>query len=160
MLVIQHNCRKAYAITIAALETGLKLGAAIICIQEPYIGKLYTISHPGYSLYWPEEGEKRDKRVAIAVRRELASQLILEARTDLLDHPYALALDIWELNRDTRVKKRRTRLINIYDNQIGLGTCYKGDSNQSWRAIEDISWNTLLRGRVVLLGDFNAHSPI
>src|SRR5271154_29236 len=159
MLVIQHNCRKAYAITIAALETGLKLGAAIICIQEPYIGKLYTISHPGYSLYWPEEGEKREKRVAIAVRRELSSQLIIEARTDLLDHPYALALDIWELYRDTRTKKRRTRLINVYDNQIGLGTCYKGESNQSWRAIEDISWNTLLRGRVVLLGDFNAHSP-
>ena len=23
--------------------------------------------------------------------------------------------------------KRRIRLINIYDNKIGLGTCYKGD---------------------------------
>jgi endonuclease/exonuclease/phosphatase family metal-dependent hydrolase len=34
-----------------------------------------------------------------------------------------------------------------------------GDTNRSWRAIEDITWNMLLRGRAVLLGDFNAHSP-
>ncbi len=27
--------------------------------------------------------------------------------------------------------KRRTRLINIYNNKIGLGTCYKGDSKRT-----------------------------
>jgi hypothetical protein len=159
MLVIQHNCRKAYAITIAALEAGLERNAAFICLQEPYIGRNQNISHPGYTLFWPEAGVLQDKRVTIAVRRDLMAQLIVEARTDLIDHPYALALDIWDLHRDTRAKKRRTRLINIYDNKIGLGTCYLSDSNRTWRAIEDISWNTLLQGRVVLLGDFNAHSP-
>src|SRR5271156_5828740 len=159
MLVIQHNCRKTYAITLAALETGLKLNAAFICLQEPYIGPNQHISHPGYTLYWPEAGEHKNKRVTIAVRRDLITQLIIEARTDLIDHPYALAIDIWDLQQNTRAKKRRTRLINIYDNRIGLGTCYKGDAHRSWRAIEDITWNTLLRGRVVLLGDFNAHSP-
>jgi ribonuclease HI len=55
--------------------------------------------------------------------------------------------------------RRRTRLINIYDNRIGLGTCYLGDSERTWRAIEDLQWQSLLRGRAVLLGDFNAHSP-
>ena len=159
MLVIQHNCRKTYAITIAALETGLKLNAAFICLQEPYIGPNQHISHPGYTLYWPEAGEHKNKRVTIAVRRDLITQLIIEARTVLIDHPYALAIDIWDLQQDTRTRKRRTRLINIYDNRIGLGTCYQSDANRSWRAIEDITWNTLLRGRAVLLGDFNAHSP-
>jgi hypothetical protein len=71
MLVIQHNCRKAYAITIAALETGLKLNAAFIYLQEPSIGRNQYISHPGYTLYWPEAGEHKDKRVTIAVRRDL-----------------------------------------------------------------------------------------
>jgi len=94
MLVIQHNCRKAYAITIAALEAGLERNAALICLQEPYIGQKQTISHPGYTLYWPEAGELKDKRVTIAVRRDLMTQTIIESRTDIIDHPYALALDI------------------------------------------------------------------
>jgi hypothetical protein len=88
------------------------------------------------------------------------AQLIIEARTDLINHPYALVLDIWDLQPNIKTKKRRTRLINIYDNRIGLGTCYKGDSERTWRAIEDIQWQPLLRGRAVLLGDFNAQSPI
>jgi hypothetical protein len=49
---------------------------------------------------------------------------------------------------------------NNNNNRIGLGTCYKGDSDRTWRVIEDIQWQSLLRGRAVLLGDFNAHSPI
>ena len=40
--------------------------------------------------------------------------------------------------------KRKTRLINIYDNKIDLGTCYKGDLKRIWRAIEDIQWQSLL----------------
>jgi hypothetical protein len=159
MIIIQHNCRKASAITIAALETGLKRNAAFVCLQEPYIGQKF-ISHPGYILYWPEIGKQNEKRVAIAVKRDITAQLIIEARTDLVNHPYALVLDIWDIHSYIKTKKRRTRLINIYDNRIGLGTCYKGDSDRTWRAIEDIQWQPLLRGRAVLLGDFNAHSPL
>ena len=94
MLVIQHNCRKTYAITIAALETGLKLNAAFICLQELYIGLNQHISYPGYTLYWLEAGEYKNKRVTIAVRRDLITQLIIEARINLIDYPYALAIDI------------------------------------------------------------------
>jgi len=159
MLVIQHNCRQTYATTIAALETGLKANAAFICVQEPVVGQ-HTVSHPGYILYWPEAGEQREKRVFIAVRRDLAAQVIIEARTDLINHPYAIALDIWELHPKTKAKRRRTRLINIYDNRIGRGTCYEKEANYIWRVIKEISWNILLRGRVVLLGDFNAYSPL
>ena len=93
MLVIQHNCAKAYAIIIAALEAGLALNAAIIYLQEPYIGQ-NSISHPGYVLYWPEEGDLKNKRVVTAVRRDLIAKTIIEARTDLINHPYAQALDI------------------------------------------------------------------
>jgi hypothetical protein len=53
MLVIQHNCRRAYAITIAALEAGLERQAGIICLQEPYIEREFR--HGGYLIYWPEE---------------------------------------------------------------------------------------------------------
>jgi hypothetical protein len=61
MLIIQYNCRKAYAITIAALETGLKRNAAFVCLQEPYIGQK-PISHPGYILVTGGLGAKRQAR--------------------------------------------------------------------------------------------------
>jgi hypothetical protein len=159
MLVVQHNCRKAYAITIAALETSLALNAAIICLQEPYIGSKNYISHSGYVLYWPEKRELKDKRVATAIRRDLTAKIIIEARTNLVNHPYALVLDIWDTHRKSKTKMRRTRLVNTYDNRIGLRTCYKRNYDRSRRAIEDIKWEPVLRSRVVLLGDFNAHSP-
>jgi hypothetical protein len=97
--------------------------------------------------------------VATAIRRDLIAITVVKARIDLVDHPYALALDVWDTHRETKAKRRRTRLINVYDNRIGPETCYEGDYNYSRRAIKDISWDVLLRGRVVLLGDFNAHSP-
>jgi hypothetical protein len=70
MIIIQYNYRKAYAITIAALETGLKRNTAFIYLQEPYIGQK-PISYPGYILYWPEIGKQNKKRVAIAVKRDI-----------------------------------------------------------------------------------------
>ena len=96
MLVIQHNCRQAYPITIAAFETGLKLNAAFICLQEPYVG-INSFSHPGYEIKLPEKGENKEKRVLIAIRKDLLTKVITEARSDLVNHPYVLALDIWDL---------------------------------------------------------------
>ena len=55
---------------------------------------------------------------------------------------------------------RKTRLINCYDNRIGPNTTYQGDIDSNRRAIEDVDWNQLILGRTILLGDFNAYSPI
>jgi len=33
--VIQHNCARSYEWTIAALETGVKRRADVVCLQEP-----------------------------------------------------------------------------------------------------------------------------
>jgi hypothetical protein len=159
MLVVQYNYRKAYAITIAALETSFALNATIICLQEPYIEPKNYISHSEYILYWLEEGDLKDKRVAIVIRRDLTAKIIIEAQIDLINHLYVLIFDIWNTHYKSRIKMRRTRLVNTYDNRIGLRTCYKGNYDRSKRAIEDIRWESVLRSRVVLLGDFNAHSP-
>jgi Endonuclease-reverse transcriptase len=155
MLVLQHNCRKAYAITIAALELGLQLGVGLVCLQEPYIDGVF--SHGGFLLYWPE-GERRSCRVVIAVRKDLLNQLIIEARMDLANHPYILVVDIWELR--AQEKARRTRIINCYDNWIGASCCWQGESTRRRRAIEDADWGQIIGGRCLFLGDFNAHSPL
>jgi hypothetical protein len=93
MLVIQHNCRQAYPITIAAFKTGLTLNADFIYLQELYIG-VYSFSYPGYEIKWPEKGENKEKRVLIAIRKDLLTKVITEVRLDLVNHPYVLALDI------------------------------------------------------------------
>jgi hypothetical protein len=126
MLVIQHNYRRAYPITIVAFEIGLALNAAFICLQEPYV-RVYTFSHPGYEIKWPEKGENKEKRVLITIRKDLLTKVITETRSDLVNHPYVLTLDIWDLQPNTQKKTRRTRLINYYDNRIGLNTTYHGD---------------------------------
>ena len=97
MRLLQHNCRKTYAVTVAALEAGLELGVGLACLQEPYIDMEFR--HGGYQIYWPEAGSPRDRRVAVAIRRDLVNKMFVEARTDLLDHPYLMAIDVWELNR-------------------------------------------------------------
>jgi len=157
MLIIQHNCRRAYAITIAALEVGLERQAGIVCLQEPYIKREFR--HAGYLIYWPEEGEHRNHRVAVAVRKDLLSQKIFEARTDLLNHPYLMVIDVWDLDRSGN-RARRTRIINCYDNWLGEGCCWQGSEARRRRAIEDAEWGQLLQGRCLVLGDFNAHSPL
>lgn len=52
MFVVQQNCGKGYECTISALEAGLGLDAAVVCIQDPFFGSR-SISHPGSNLYWP-----------------------------------------------------------------------------------------------------------
>jgi hypothetical protein len=62
----------------------------------------------------------------------------VEARSDLVNHPYVLALNIWDLHPYSQKKARRTRLINCYNNLIGLNTSYQGDIDSNRRAIDDI----------------------
>ena len=72
-------------------------------------------------ILWPEIRLRDNQRVVIAIRKDLLNSLIIEARTDLVNHPYILALDIWDIHHRTRQKIRRTRLVNVYDNIIDIG---------------------------------------
>ncbi len=47
----------------------------------------------------------------------------------------------------------------MYDNIVGQRHTWQGHTTVTRRAIEDFSWNIILQGRVLLLGDMNAHSP-
>ena len=77
MRLLQHNCRKTYAVTVAALEAGLELGVGLACLQEPYIDTEFR--HGGYQIYWPESGSRRDRRVVVVIWWDLASKVIVEA---------------------------------------------------------------------------------
>ena len=96
----------------------------------------------------------------IAVRKDIPNNIIVENRTDLLSHPYCIYLDIKEIDGQTERCLRKTRVINLYDNKIGRGQLWEGSSPTPRRAIQDICWRSIIRGRVLIVGDMNAHSPI
>ena len=111
MLVIQQNCGKGYECTISALEAGLGLDAAVVCIQEPFLGSR-SISHSVFNLYWPSGTDNRkDMRVLTAVREDILDNVIIENRTDLVSHPYCMVLDIKERNPVSGNYSRKTRVV-------------------------------------------------
>ena len=160
MLVVQQNCGKGYECTISALEAGLSLNAAVVCIQEPFLGNR-SISHSGFNFYWPSgTSSRKDMRVLVAVRKDILNKVIIENRTDLVSHPYCIVLDIKELHPSFGKQSRRTRVVNLYDNKIGEGYPWQGSISTVRRAIQDISWRRVIRGRVLVVGDMNAHSSM
>jgi hypothetical protein len=100
---------------------------------------VHSFSHPNYKIKWPKKGENKEKRVLIVIRKDLLTKVITEVRLDLVNHSYILALDIWDLQPNTQKKARRTRLINCYNNRIGLNTIYHRDIDFNKRAINDIN---------------------
>ena len=41
-----------------------------------------------------------------------------------------------------------------------MGHCWHGESERQRRALEDVQWDQVIEGRCLLVGDFNAHSPL
>jgi hypothetical protein len=100
----------------------------------------------------------KNKKVTTAIKRDFTAKIIIETQTDLVNYFYVLILDIWNTHYKSRTKMRKTKLVNTYNNRIGSETCYKENYDRSKRAIEDIRWESILRDRIILLGDFNAYS--
>ncbi len=117
MILLQHNCARTGAVVHTALEAALEAGAEIACLQEPPVGK-HDIGHPGFMFFWPE-GPREHARVVTAVRRDIVNKVVIEARTDLIDHPYFIAVDVVECGR-------RTRVVNCYDSWLGPSHTYVG----------------------------------
>ena len=159
MLVVQQNCGKGYKCTFFELKTALSPGASMVCIQELFIGNR-TISYSRFNLYWLVDGRnQRDIQVLTTVQKDIANNVIFDNRSDLANDPYYLVLDIKKLHLRTRKPIQKTRVVNIYDNSVGQECTWQGHTAVAQRAIQDIGWNNIIRGHVLLLGDINAHSP-
>lgn len=114
MLVVQHNCRQGYESTVMALETAICVEAGIVMIQESFVGNR-EISHSGFSFYWPQ-GRRKKIRVMIAIKKDLVDKIVVDHRTDLINHPYFILLEIRELDPRSNKPGRKTRIVNVYDN--------------------------------------------
>lgn len=114
---------------------------------------LFYITHSAFNFYWPG-GIRFDARVLTAVKKELVNKIMVENKTDLVDHPYFLALDIRDMDSRLNKPARRTRVVNAYDNRVGQGGTWEGNTPRNRRVLDDIIWDR------VILGDMNAHSPV
>lgn len=89
----------------------------------------------------------------------MVKKVIVENRTDMGDHPYFLALNIRDMDSQANKPGRRTMVINAYDNRAGQECTWEGNTPRNRRKLEDIIWDRVIRGRVLLLGDINTQSP-
>ena len=92
MLVVQHNCGQGYESMVMALETALSVEAGIVMVQESFIGNR-EISHSTFNFY-RLEGERKYIRVMTVVRMTLVNKIVVDHRTDLINHPYFM---LWEI---------------------------------------------------------------
>jgi Flp pilus assembly protein CpaB len=77
MIVLQHNCNGTAVSMLAALEAAIERGAEVACLQEPHVGRKYTISHPSSQIRWPECANQ-DTRVALAIRNDALDRYVFE----------------------------------------------------------------------------------
>ena len=100
-------------------------------------------------------------RVLTAVQKNIVNQVTIENQSDLASHPYCLILDLKEPYPESSKKlPRRTRIVNVYDNKLGEGYPWQRLTTRVRRVIEDMSWTSIIRGRVLIVGDVNAHSTM
>ena len=120
MRILQVNCARALITCQAALEAALEMGAGLVCLQEPYLGKwCQKFTHGVFQIRWPEllQEDQQQTQVTLTIRRDLLEKYVWEEQTDLVQHSHIQVLNIWELT-DKKEKQRRTRVVNIYDQNI------------------------------------------
>lgn len=79
----------------------------------------------------------------------------MEARINIINHSYIQALDVWEQEKRGGKKNRRTRIVNVYYNHLWPDQAWtEAGSCTRRKALADADWNSIIEGKVVLLGDF------
>lgn len=94
----------------------LNIRVGITCLQKPFIENR-SISHNVFNFYW-SKGLKNKVQVFTIIKKELVNKIIVDNRTNLVDHSYFLTLDLQDI--DNRINKLaiQTKVVNLYDNLV------------------------------------------
>jgi endonuclease/exonuclease/phosphatase family metal-dependent hydrolase len=138
LTVLQHNCRRSGEAVQAVLETGIKLGADIVLIQEPPLVSeaQYRQRHPGFRVEW-------EARTATAIRVDTRWKTRIRKDLSTQSEGYIQIIEC------SRKNQPDLRIVNIYD-QVQQTT--------RRRPAREEDWGRILTDGTVLAGDFNAHS--
>lgn len=55
------------------------------------------------------------------VRKDLINKIVVNHRTNFINHLYSILLEIQELNPQSKKYKKKTQIVNIYNNQNAKG---------------------------------------
>lgn len=76
------------------------------------------MTHSAYQIRWGTVEKLKEQSVAIVIAGTTKNRLIIEMRMDIINLYYIKALDMLELEERVERKKRRTRIVNMYDNHL------------------------------------------
>ena len=79
-----------------------------------------------------------------AMRKNLVDKIMVDHRTDLVNHPYFMLLEIHELDPQSKKPGRKTRVVNVYDNRVKRSYTWDGGIHCIKRALEDINWEPVI----------------
>ena len=55
----------------------------------------------------------------MAIRKDWLDKLVIENRTDLVNHPYFILIEIHKVDQLSKKSERKMRALNIYDYWVG-----------------------------------------
>ena len=116
ILIIHHTCGCGYKSRVMGLKTALNIKTEMFLLQKSFIGNC-KISHSAFHFYWLQE-KRSEIRVVTSIRKDLIDKLIMENKTDLVNHLYFILREIWELDQLSKKLGRKTRALNIYYNYV------------------------------------------
>lgn len=64
-----------------------------MCIQELYIGG-DVLTHSAYDIRWETVEQRKEQREAIGIAVSPRGRFLVEARTDIIEHSYVMAIDV------------------------------------------------------------------
>ena len=143
MLILQHNCAGVGQVVEAVCESGVKLGADLILIQEAKRGRDGTVSHPGYRFI----GEETQRTRAVV---RVGSAVEVEDVSTVAGHQAEGDVQVLDV---TMADGEKIRIVNVYDQARSnkkkdyIRPCQLAD----WTAIKLVE-------KLIIAGDINAHS--
>lgn len=102
--------------------------------------------------------KRKKQRVAIGIAVSTRRQLIMEARTNIINHSYIMTLDLWELERPDGKKNRLMRVVNIYENNQ-MADQVLSIVRSNGRRREQADAGQIPSGKTVFFSDFYIYSP-
>lgn len=78
----------------------------------------YVQADSAYEIWSGIVGERKEQQVQIEIAITTRNRIIKKARSDIINHTYIQALDVWELIETGGKNNRRTRVVNVYNNYL------------------------------------------
>lgn len=79
-----------------------------------------------------------------AVKKELINKIVVDLKTDLVNHLYFMLLEISEFDPRSNKLGRKRWVINIYNNWVRKGYIWNGKISRNRRALENVNYRPVI----------------